>query len=110
MVQNSGETVYSGTFKPVNTPEEICVKEDSAGLPAAVAMVGVGPKPDSHKGEIAKAYIVLKAGASADSAGIIDYCRKHLAAYKVPREVHLRDDLPRNALGKILRRELRPTG
>lgn len=36
MVQNTGETIYSGTFKPVNTPEEVCVHEDAAGSPAAV--------------------------------------------------------------------------
>ena len=73
----------------------------------AVAMVGVGPKPDSHKGEIAKAYIVLKAGASADAAGIVDYCRKHLAAYKVPREVQFVPALPTTSSGKIMRRELK---
>jgi long-chain acyl-CoA synthetase len=73
----------------------------------AVAMVGVGPKPDAHKGEIAKAYIVLKAGARADSNGIIDYCRQHLAAYKVPREVMFVPALPTTSSGKIMRRELK---
>jgi long-chain acyl-CoA synthetase len=73
----------------------------------AVAMVGVGPKPDANKGEIAKAYIVLKAGASADTTGIIDHCRKHLAAYKVPREVMFVPALPTTSSGKIMRRELR---
>ena len=73
----------------------------------AVAMVGVGPKPDPHKGEIAKAYIVLRAGASADAAGIIEHCRKHLAAYKVPREVMFVPALPTTSSGKIMRRELK---
>ena len=73
----------------------------------AVAMVGVGPKPDPHKGEIAKAYIVLRAGASADAAEIIEHCRKHLAAYKVPREVMFVPALPTTSSGKIMRRELK---
>jgi long-chain acyl-CoA synthetase len=73
----------------------------------AVAMVGVGPKPDPHKGEIAKAYIVLRSGASADAAEIIEHCRKHLAAYKVPREVMFVPALPTTSSGKIMRRELK---
>jgi long-chain acyl-CoA synthetase len=73
----------------------------------AVAMVGVGAKPDATKGEIAKAYIVLKAGASADAAGMIEHCRQHLAAYKVPREVQFVPALPMTSSGKIMRRELK---
>jgi long-chain acyl-CoA synthetase len=76
-----------------------------AGHPA-VAMVGVGPRPDAHKGEIAKAYIVLKSGASADSNSIIEYCRQHLAAYKMPREVQFVPALPTTSSGKIMRRQL----
>ena len=74
---------------------------------ASVAMVGVGAKPDPHKGEIAKAYIVLKAGATADSNDIINHCRQHLAAYKVPREVQFVPALPMTSSGKIMRRELK---
>jgi long-chain acyl-CoA synthetase len=77
-----------------------------AGHPS-VAMVGVGAKADPNKGEIAKAYIVLKAGASADANGVIDYCRQHLAAYKVPREVQFVPALPTTSSGKIMRRELK---
>ena len=73
----------------------------------AVAMVGVGPRPDAHKGEIAKAYIVLKNGARVDANGIIEFCRKHLAAYKVPREVQFVPALPTTSSGKIMRRELK---
>ena len=73
----------------------------------AVAMVGVGPKPDEHKGEIAKAYIVLRAGMTATAEGIIEHCRKHLAAYKVPREVMFVPALPTTSSGKIMRRELK---
>lgn len=77
-----------------------------AGHPA-VAMVGVGAKADPNKGEIAKAYIVLKAGANVDADDVISYCRKHLAAYKVPREVQFVPALPTTSSGKILRRQLK---
>jgi long-chain acyl-CoA synthetase len=73
----------------------------------AVAMVGVGPRPDPHKGEIAKAYIVLRSGEQADADSIIEHCRKHLAAYKVPREIMFVPTLPTTSSGKIMRRELR---
>jgi long-chain acyl-CoA synthetase len=73
----------------------------------AVAMVGVGPRPDSHKGEIAKAYIVLKNGANADADSILAHCREHLAAYKVPREVQFVAALPTTSSGKIMRRQLK---
>ena len=77
-----------------------------AGHPS-VAMVGVGAKPDAAKGEIAKAYIVLKSGADADPDGILDYCRQHLAAYKMPREVQFVPTLPTTSSGKIMRRQLK---
>ena len=50
---------------------------------------------------------MLKAGASADANEIIDHCRKHLAAYKVPREVMFVPALPTTSSGKIMRRELK---
>jgi len=72
-----------------------------------VAMVAVGRLPDEMKGEVAKAYIVLKPGAQATEAEIMEHCRKHLAAYKIPRLVQFVPDLPKTSTGKILRRELR---
>ena len=73
---------------------------------ASVAMVGVGAKADTEKGEIAKAYVVLKPDVIAMPEDIQKYCREHLAAYKVPREVQIVPDLPTTSTGKILRREL----
>ncbi len=73
----------------------------------AIAMVGVGPRLDPYKGEIAKAYIVLRSGATADADGIIEHCRKHLAAYKVPREIQFVPALPTTSSGKIMRRQLK---
>jgi len=72
----------------------------------AVAMVAVGRRKDEMKGEIAKAYIVLKNGMTATEAEILSFCREHLAAYKTPREVQFVEDLPKTSTGKILRREL----
>jgi long-chain acyl-CoA synthetase len=66
-----------------------------------------GHDADELKGEIAKAYVVLKPGATADAESILDLCRKELAAYKVPRAVQLVADLPKTSTGKIMRRELK---
>jgi long-chain acyl-CoA synthetase len=72
-----------------------------------VALVAVGSIPDAEKGELAKAYIVPKVGVTPSASAILDYCREHLAAYKVPRAVQFVDDLPKTSTGKVMRRELR---
>ena len=72
----------------------------------SVAMVAVGRAPDEMKGEIAKAYVVLKPEAEPDADAIIALCRDQLAAYKVPRAVQFVPDLPKTSTGKIMRREL----
>ena len=72
-----------------------------------VALVAVGSIPDEDKGELAKAYIVPKTGATPDADDIVSYCREHLAAYKVPRAVQFVDDLPKTSTGKVMRRELK---
>jgi long-chain acyl-CoA synthetase len=77
-----------------------------AGHPA-VAMVAVGSQPDDIKGEIAKAYVVLKPGMEIAATAILDLCRGQLAAYKVPRAVQFVADLPKTSTGKIMRRELK---
>ena len=73
----------------------------------AVALVAVGPQPHEMKGEIAKAYVVLKPGGTADEESIVAHCREHLAAYKVPRAIQFVDDVPKTSTGKIMRRELK---
>ena len=62
--------------------------------------------PDAVRGENVKAYIVLKAGQQSTPEEISEFCREHLAPYKVPRLVEFRDDLPKSQVGKILRRVL----
>jgi long-chain acyl-CoA synthetase len=72
----------------------------------AVAMVAAGPVPDSVKGELACAYVVLVNGASTSEEELIAFAGEHLAAYKRPRMVRFVDDLPKTSTGKIMRREL----
>lgn len=68
------------------------------------AVVGV---PHPRRGETVKAVVSLRAGATADAAELIAFCKARMAAYKYPRVVEFRDELPKTATGKILRRELR---
>jgi len=62
---------------------------------------------DPRRGETVKAFIVLKEGETATEEEIITFCREQMAAYKVPRFVEFRTDLPKSIIGKVLRRELR---
>lgn len=72
----------------------------------AVAEVGVRGFPDDYKGEIAVAFVVLRPGAKATAEELREYCKKHLAFYKVPGKVVFRDELPKSLVGKVLRRML----
>ncbi len=63
--------------------------------------------PDAYSGERVKAYVVLKEGQKATEQEIIDYCKERLVKYKVPKFVEFSDGLPKSAVGKILRKELR---
>jgi len=68
------------------------------------AVVGV---PDALKGETAFAVVVLHPDAGVTAEDLAVYCRTHLAAYKVPQTIELREELPKSATGKILKRVLR---
>jgi acyl-CoA synthetase (AMP-forming)/AMP-acid ligase II len=58
-------------------------------------------------GEVAMAFIVPKAGAELTEAGVITWCREHMANFKVPRQVRFVSALPLNASGKVLKTELK---
>jgi long-chain acyl-CoA synthetase len=68
------------------------------------AVVGV---KDTYRGETVKAVVSLRDGTTTTPDALTEYCKKLLAAYKYPRIVEIIDELPKNAAGKILRRELR---
>ena len=72
----------------------------------AVAEVGVAGVPDALRGEIVKAWVVLRPGQQATSDDIRAWCRERLAPYKVPATVEFRQDLPKTMVGKVLRRAL----
>ena len=74
--------------------------------PAVLEAVVIGV-PDEYRGEAVKAFIVLKAGTVATEDDILEHCRANLAKYKIPSFIEFMDDLPKSAVGKILRRELR---
>ncbi|MFB6467923.1 long-chain-fatty-acid--CoA ligase [Cytobacillus sp. Hz8] len=73
--------------------------------PAIQEVVAAGI-PDPYRGETVKAYVVLKEGANVTEKELNEFARKHLAAYKVPRIYEFRVELPKTAVGKILRRAL----
>lgn len=73
----------------------------------AVALVAVGPVPDEVKGEVARAYVVLRDGHRATEEELIACARAELAAYKTPRSVVFVPALPQTSSGKIMRRMLR---
>jgi long-chain acyl-CoA synthetase len=68
--------------------------------------VGVAGVTESYRGEIVKAWVVLKPGETSSEAEIRQFCSDELAPYKVPSLIEFRSELPKTAVGKILRREL----
>lgn len=94
MILVSGFNVYP------NEVEEIAVTHPAILEAAAIA------QPDEHSGEVVALFVVVKDPA-VTAQEIIDYCRKLLAGYKVPRHIYFRKELPKSNVGKILRKELR---
>ena len=73
----------------------------------AIAEAAVIGQRDELRGELPVAFVILKEGASADENELRAHCRERLAGYKVPRDIHIRTDLPRGPTGKILKRALK---
>jgi fatty-acyl-CoA synthase len=95
LVISGGENVY---------PAEV---EDVLHAHPAVAEAAVLGIPDKRWGEVCIAYVALRSGAEASEEELLDWCRGRLARFKVPREAHLVDALPRSGMGKVLKGELR---
>jgi len=95
LIVSGGENIYPAEAERI-------LLEHPAVSDAAV--VGV---PDSRWGEVAKAVVVLKPGSSVSSEEIVQYVRQRLAHFKCPTSVDFVETLPRNAAGKVLKRQLR---
>ncbi|MEA3276457.1 MAG: long-chain fatty acid--CoA ligase [Pseudomonadota bacterium] len=76
----------------------------------AVAEAAVVGEPHDLHGEIPLAFVVAKPGAEPEPAELREWCREHLGRHEIPRRILLRESLPKNAAGKILKRELRRHG
>jgi len=85
-------------------PREV---EDVIARMPQVAEVAVVGRPDSVRGERVRAVIVPAEGIELSAEQVISHSRQHLAPFKVPRIVEFRESLPKSALGKVLKRELR---
>lgn len=90
-----GENVY---------PREV---EDVLESCPGVAEVAVIGQPDSSRGEVVVAYVSAEPDVTLEPVELRRFCRERLAGFKVPREIHIRAELPRGPTGKVLKRQLR---
>ena len=95
MIISGGANIYPREV------EEVIAQHDAV---AEVSVIGV---PDPLWGESVKALVVLEGGRHATEDEVIEFCRQRLASYKKPSTVEFQSDLPKNAYGKVLKRELR---
>ncbi|MFC4355966.1 long-chain-fatty-acid--CoA ligase [Chryseomicrobium palamuruense] len=101
VVDRKKDMVIAGGFNIYPREIEEVLYEHEAIQECVVAGI-----PDPYRGETVKAYIVLKEGHHVTEEDLDTYCRTKLAAFKVPRFYEFRDELPKTAVGKILRRTL----
>ncbi|MET0897408.1 MAG: long-chain-fatty-acid--CoA ligase [Mycobacterium sp.] len=95
MIVSGGENIY---------PREVeNVLFEHPGV-ADAAVIGI---PDDRWGETVKAVVVLRDGCTADEAALIEFCHTRIAAFKCPQSVDFTAELPRNASGKVLKKDLR---
>jgi long-chain acyl-CoA synthetase len=102
LVDRKSEMIVSGGYNIYpNEVEQVIYQHPAV---AEVAVVGV---PDDQWGEAVKAVVCLKEGERVSGQELIDFCKEHLSSYKKPRSVDFVNTLPKNPVGKILRREVR---
>jgi len=101
IVDRKKDMINAGGFNVYPRDVEEVLYEHEAVQEAVV--IGI---PDPYRGETVKAFIVLKEGKFVTEAELDEFSRKYLAAYKVPRHYEFRNELPKTAIGKILRRTL----
>ena len=102
IVDRKKDMVVSGGFNVYPTEVEAVLYRHPDVYEACV--IGV---PDARWGEAVKALVVPRGGAGCDADALMAHCRRHLADYKSPRSVELVAALPKNANGKIARKEVR---
>lgn len=102
LVDRKNDMIISGGFNVY--PREV---EDVLYMHEAVLEAAVAGIPDAKWGETVKAFVVLKTDKTATEDEIIAHCRIHLASYKKPTSVDFLDELPKNANGKILKKDLK---
>jgi acyl-CoA synthetase (AMP-forming)/AMP-acid ligase II len=95
MIVSGGANIYSTEV------ENVLSKHPSV---AHSAVIGI---PDDKWGEAVKALVVLKKGATVNSAELVVFCREYIAGYKVPKSIDFVEALPMTPTGKVLKRELR---
>jgi fatty-acyl-CoA synthase len=95
MYISGGENVYPAEV------EQVIYQLDAV---AEAAVIGV---PDAKWGESGLAFVVVRPGQTLAPEAVIEHCQRNLAKFKVPKEVVFIEVLPRNAAGKVLKRELR---
>jgi len=101
IVDRKKELIIAGGYNIYPREVEEVLYEHPKILEVCVAGV-----PDSYRGEIVKAFVVLRSGEQASTEEIREFAKTRLAAYKVPRAVEFRDELPKTLIGKVLRRAL----
>jgi long-chain acyl-CoA synthetase len=94
MIKSGGENVYPREV------EEVLLRHPTV---KDAVVVGI---PQELRGELIKAYVVLKDGETAAPAELLEHCRRNLAKFKVPKRVEFRSELPKTIVGKVLRRVL----
>jgi acyl-CoA synthetase (AMP-forming)/AMP-acid ligase II len=102
LMDRKGEMIISGGLNVYPREVEQVLYEHPAVHEACVFGV-----PDEKWQEAVKAAVVLKSGMTATEKELIDFCKEKLASYKKPQSIDFKNDLPKSAQGKILRRELR---
>lgn len=102
IVDRKKDMINAGGYKV--WPREV---EDVLYNHPAVKEAAVVGMPDEYRGETVKAFVALKDGEDVSEEDLIQYCKQNMAAYKYPRKIEFRDELPKTATGKFLRRELR---
>ncbi len=101
LVGRACDVIFVGGFKVYAREVEKTLNEHPLVHEAAV--IGV---PRSISGEIVKAFVVLKKGERASAKELIEYCKKKLSYYKVPRIIEFVTEMPRSAIGEIVKRKL----